>query len=156
MPKPRITTLFAATIKTGSVDEFAARLKTVPTSIRRKGDKRPPPRPDVPCTEWVLERKKVESYSINDELNILLDSLWPDREELITWAKTNSVAYIFRSLVYVIENEESYERPLYILHPDVMARMAYIKGQWDIAIQHIKGKTETDSVEAKDHRQTRP
>jgi hypothetical protein len=148
MPTPLITTRFAAIITTGSVDDFASRLKTGPSSIFRKGDKRLPPRPDVPSTEWVLERKKIESYSINDELAVVLNSLWPDREELISWAKLNSVKYVFRSLVYLIENEESYERPLYILHPDVMAKMAYIDGYWDIAIQSVPSQTNAGRARA--------
>jgi hypothetical protein len=134
---PLITTKFVAGINEGSVDDFASKIDVQPNAILRKGEKRPPPRPDVPFTEWILERQRVESYSINDELSILLDTLWPYREELRQWAKTHSVEYVFRSLVYVIEAE----RPEYILYPDVMQKMAYIGGRWDIAIQEIPEKT---------------
>jgi len=74
---PLITTKFVAIIHTGSVDDFASQIQIQPTFILRKGDKRPAPRPKVPVTQWILERKRVSAYSINDELEILLSELWP-------------------------------------------------------------------------------
>jgi hypothetical protein len=123
---PAIRTRFALNL--GNVDPtlVSKYIALEPTRVLTKGDKREPPRPPVAESAWEIEVAKQNLYSIDESLALILDIVWPNRTQLVSFCRDNNISCLFVTAVWITDEV----RPVYELSRVNLKKMSELEASW--------------------------
>jgi hypothetical protein len=104
-----------------------------PTEVTVRGEQRPGKRPKVPVTSWCVEVLR-RSWSIDDVLQEVLDTVWPRRNVIRDFARSAGLKTTFTAHVKIFT-----DRPLYDLRPVTIERMGYFQAEFCLDIFDLSG-----------------
>lgn len=78
---------------------------------------------------WSIEFTKEPSWEIEEGLIKILDILWPRRECVTAFLSTTGHSALFGTNVSIYAS-----RPLYVLSPQTLSRMAFFETEWGLDI----------------------
>lgn len=130
---PYISSIFVITGMELRPNECTTALNLIPTDFcaeaKLTGLMMPSGEPFRRKPFWSIDFVKQRSYSVDDELNRLIDVLWPRRREIVRFLKTtsNEAAFVTNVTIY-------HDRPRYELSPRTLQRLAYFGCEWGLDI----------------------
>ncbi|MDY7093082.1 MAG: DUF4279 domain-containing protein [Acidobacteriota bacterium] len=118
---PLISTSFTIEDPDLDPDHCTCEIGLEPTEAGRKGERlRPSSKVRLVTSVWTIALDKQPSWEIDEGLSQLMDHLWPKRKAIIDLLKRTRWSAGFSTSVIIQE-----DRPLYILGPETLRRLAY-------------------------------
>jgi hypothetical protein len=129
---PQITSFFAIFDEDLDPEECTASLGLTPDVMTRAiktGVYLPGGKPHFKKASWEIRLDKEPAWEIETGLCKVIDTIWPHREKIIDYLSSTGFQAIFGSNVTIHAS-----RPLYILSPETLGRMATLGAEFSLDI----------------------
>jgi len=83
-------------------------------------------------TEWVVDTERIQTFSTNESMKILLQTLSPKKQQILDYINTHHYKAWFHSSVQ--RQSEDDDRCLYELSEEVLAEVHEYNAGWSVEV----------------------